>query len=322
MVSTTGTPLSVSQRVTYNNTFNEVFAMPDTKLSTTYYFPWYDQYSAGMTDWLMIGNTGATTAAVDVYFGTYRVGTYYISPNSAIAPTYAGWYGGPIKVVPTPGTTAQNIVASQRVLYNGKFNETMGIPAQQTSTVYTFPWYDGTNGMSDWIMVGNVSTYIATATIYFGTYAAASANIAPSSYWTPSFPGWSGGPITVVSNQKIIASQRVLYNGSFNEVMGTSLLQTSTAYYFPWYDNNSSWGMNGDWLMVGNPSSTQTASVNVKIGPYSYSYSIGPWQVKSVVAPANTTTGPVKVTSNIPIYASQRVIYYSSFNETTGMPLQ
>ncbi len=37
---------------------------------------------------------------------------------------------------------------------------------------------------------------------------------------TPTFPGKMGGPVAVSATGNVIASQRVLYNGYFNEVLG------------------------------------------------------------------------------------------------------
>ena len=42
---------------------------------------------------------------------------------------------------------------------------------------------------------------------------------------THMFPGEMGGPVTVMSTGKAIVSQRVLWQGHLNEVLGMSLLE-------------------------------------------------------------------------------------------------
>src|SRR5437667_11655094 len=68
-----------------------------------------------------------------------------------------------------------------------------------------------------------------------------------------SFPqGTIGGPVTVSSNQAILASQRVEYNQSFNEVAAQSQSQAATTTYINWYDKSSP-GMLNDNIHVLNP---------------------------------------------------------------------
>jgi len=64
---------------------------------------------------------------VDVFLGATLIGQYNITPGQTLAPTFSGKIGGPLKVVPRSGYTPQNLVVSQRVLYNGSFNEVMGL---------------------------------------------------------------------------------------------------------------------------------------------------------------------------------------------------
>ncbi len=94
-------------------------------------------------------------------------------------------------------------------------------------------------------------------------------------------------------------------------------------YYFTWYDNNSAWDMNGDWIMASNLGSNP-ADVKIFIGDISdgatpvATFNNVPageqisWKSDSVI-----TGGPVRVESSNgqELLVSQRVLYKDSFNE-------
>lgn len=48
----------------------------------------------------------------------------------------------------------------------------------------------------------------------------ASGNLAPGQKVTPTFPGTMAGPVEVTTSGPVMASQRVLWKGYFNEVVG------------------------------------------------------------------------------------------------------
>jgi len=87
--------------------------------------------------------------------------------------------------------------------------------------------------------------------IYIGGTKRGSYAIPPSDLVTPQYPGVMDGPVRVVSTNgaPIFVSERSVYGGSFNEVMGYPGDQLTTEYWFPWYDQ-----LNMDtWILVGNP---------------------------------------------------------------------
>jgi hypothetical protein len=158
-----------------------------------------------------------------------------------------GVLDGPVKVTSQNGNT---FFASERALYGGSFNEVMGYPANQFTTEYWFPWYDNVSMMT-WVLVGNPSSsQAANVDIYIGSKKS-SYSIPPNGRITPMYPGEIDGPVRVVSTngQKIFTSERALYGGSFNEVMGYPANQFTTEYWFPWYDNVSMMS----WVLVGRP---------------------------------------------------------------------
>jgi hypothetical protein len=230
-----------------------------------------------------------------------------------------------------------DIFASERSTYLGSFNEVMGVPSNQFTTEYWFPWYDGVY-MTTWILVGNPSSgQTAYVDIYIGgvkknvtPYA-----IAPGGNVTPMFPGNINGPVRVVSVAgsgtpipiDIFSSERSIYQGTFSEVMGMPSDQFTTEYWFPWVDQFNTNNMK-TWVLVGNPSSSQTAYVDIYVGGVKQgsTYAIAP--NGNITPTFSVTNGPVRVVSvtgtgtptAIDIFASERTLYGNSFNEMMGYP--
>ena len=168
-----------------------------------------------------------------------------------VTPNFPGTFNGPVEVRSTNG---QNIFASERALYGSSFTETLGIPDNQLTTKYWFPWYDNVN-MQTWISVGapSTNTQAANVDIYIGGVKvnASSYSIPAGGRVTPNFPGTFNGPVEVRSTngQNIIASERVLYGNSFAETGGTPDNQLTTQYWFPWYDGQTM----RTWISIGVP---------------------------------------------------------------------
>ncbi|HEX8917553.1 MAG TPA: hypothetical protein VF898_03545 [Chloroflexota bacterium] len=81
---------------------------------------------------------------------------------------------------------------------------------------------------------------------------------AVGSYFVPSpgtilltYPGTINGPVRVESTdgKPVFASERALYGGSFNEVMGYANTQLTTDYWFTWYDQVNM----QTWILVAKP---------------------------------------------------------------------
>src|SRR4029077_342027 len=131
------------------------------------------------------------------------------------------------------------------------------------------------------------------------------------------FPhGTIGGPvkINVNSGPAILASQRVQFNSTFNEVWAESATQASATAYVNWYDKASP-GFLNDNIHLLNPGVT-TSNVTVSLPG-------APSQTADVIAggetyvsfPQGTIGGPVTVTVNSgpAVLSSQRVQYQQSF---------
>jgi hypothetical protein len=334
VISANGAPIFTTQVVTSGGSYNELAGFPVEQFTTEYWFPYYDHgYPSvpgnNMRTWILVGNPSASqTAEVEIYIGGVLRGSYSIAPGANVTPRWQGLVGGPVQVLSTNGVP---IFASERVFtvpYNS-FNEVMGYPANQFTTEYWFPWYD-TIYMNTFLLVGNTSSaQSASVDIYLGANKMGTYTIAPNATLKQRYPSTAAGPVRVVSTNgvNIVASEYTLSGtqNSFNEVMGYPFDQFDTEYWFPYYDHgypNVSGSNMRTWILVGNPSASQTANVQIYIdGVLQGSYEIAPG--------ANVTPrwfgvqgGPVQVLSDIPVFVSERVftVPTNAFNEFMGIP--
>ncbi len=342
VVSSIGSNVFASQRAIYGNSFNEMMGYPADQFVKEYWFPWYD--GIYMKTWVLVGNPSASQDAyVDIYIGGVKRNAtpYDIKPGKNITPRFNGLVGGPVRVVSVSGTgtpTALDIFASERSIFNTSFNEVMGVPFDQFTTEYWFPWYDGVY-MKTWVLVGNPSaSQHAYVDIYINGVKknATPYDIVPSGNIQPKFDGLVSGPVRVVSVTgagtptpiNIFSSERTIAGGSFSEVMGIPLNQFTTDYWFTWVDQFGSNGMK-TWILVGNPSSSQKAYVDIYVAGVKINATPYAIATNSNITPTfAATNGPVEVVSvtgsgtptPLNIFTSERILYGKSFNEMMGYP--
>jgi hypothetical protein len=307
-----------------NYSFNEYPGIEPNSFSNTYYFPWYGT-NGNNHSWTLVGNPSTTTNAnVTIKFNGNTIRTATIAPGASIFHETGGLLGGPVVV-----TSDTPIYATQRthmeINGNYSFNEYAGISPTSFSNKFYYPWY-GSNGKNhSWTLVGNPSTTTnANITIKFNGNTIRTATIAPGASIFHETGGLLGGPVVVDSDIPIYSTQRthMEINGfySFNEYVGISPVSFSNTYYFPWYGTN---GNNHSWTLVGNPSTTTNANVSIKFN--------GNTIRTATIAPGASIFhetggllgGPVVVTSDAPIYATQRthmeINGNYSFNEYLGI---
>src|SRR6185503_6360026 len=279
------------------------------------------------------GGQPPTASTTNVYIAGVLQGQYKILSKSSVRPSYVGVDGGPVRVVSTNGIP---IVASERVAYspNGgttwtSYSELMGLPANQLTSSYTFPWYNNLDVNSQ-LRFGNVGTANTTVTVTIGGIVQGSYPLAPNQSQRISYPGLDGGPVKITSsgNVSIIASMRVAYfNGSkwtsFSEIMGLPSNKLTNSYIFPWYNNLD---LNSQ-LRFGNVGTSPTIVTVTIGGVFQGNNSPAPNESKRI-SYAGLDGGPIKVTSsgNIPIIASMRVAYFNGsawtdFSELMGLPI-
>lgn len=219
VVATNGQPLTVSQRVVFNNAFNEIPGKPVSELTSEYFFTWYD--GQGMRSWVVVGNQGGQSAEVDIYIGERLMGRYSIPAGGRVAPEYPGVMDGPVRVVSTNG---QPLVAGERSTYRGSFEEVAGTANSNLSSEQWFTWYDyASPGMKTWILVGNQGGQSAEVDIRINGSVVGHYTIPAGGRVGPTFPGQLSGPVQVTSTngQPLVVSQRVTYNNSFDELAGS-----------------------------------------------------------------------------------------------------
>ncbi|MBI5870206.1 MAG: hypothetical protein HZB44_04505 [Actinobacteria bacterium] len=268
--------------------------------------------------------------------------------NSMVFPTFANIQSGPVEVQTWVSEIDESgnqkklspafSVPSQRLLFNGNaLNDTPGTSASELSDHYIWTWYDlydpRVNG--DWIVVTNPSTSeTVTAVVSFfdqisGTPVNVSHNIAPGDTWPFYFPGKRGGPVEIKASlagfawpsnkRSVIASQRVIWGPSFDEVPGMPFDALSSEYFWTWYDQSSRPNVQ-DWLLIGNPNAAQvtyTVKLNGVTQPcWPCTLSGGETAVLAFSPPQN---GPLEiVSSGGSVVTSRRILWNGYFDEVWG----
>ena len=221
VVSTNGQPLSVSSRVLYNGTFNEVDGKAASQLTSEYHFTWYDEQSAGMRTWVVVGNQGSQAADVGIYVGGQLIGLYSVPAGGRITPEYPNLMNGPVRVVCTNG---QPLIVGQRTLFRGAFEETPGTQTADLASQQWFTWYDDASpGMQTWVLVGNQSDATAEVDVRIAGNLIGHYSIPAGGRVTPLYPGLMNGPVEVTSTSgqpQLVVSQRTTFNNSFDELPG------------------------------------------------------------------------------------------------------
>jgi len=278
----------------------------------TYYFNWFDTATTGMVgDNIHVLVPGATAAHVTVTLGTLTQSFNVLAGHESHV-TFSGHHiGGPVVV-----TSNQPIKTSQRVQYFQSFNEVWALTAAQASNVSYIQSFDtATPGMvGDNIHLLNPGSVAATVTVTLGSLSKVVV-VNPGQEAHTTFTGSHiGGPVKISSTQPILASQRVQYFQSFNEVVAHSAGDASQLSYFNWFDSSTP-GMVGDNIHLLNPSASVTAHVTVSFFSLSIPVTIGPGVETHVTFSGHHIGGPVVVSSDSPVLAEQRVQYFHSFNE-------
>ncbi len=307
-------PSVVSQRILWaNNSLEEVSGTDEGDLSAHYYWTWYDMLTPGYKDWVLIANPGTVSVTYQLRIAGHQVAAGTLSPGERITPTFPGAMGGPVELI-----ASDRVIASQRVLSNSDsdFTEVPGTPSEELSDRYLWTWYDHkTPGASDWILLANPGTRAASYEIRIAGNKVAAGTINAGERVTPTFPGVMGGPVEVITSGLVIASQRVVWGPSFDELAGYRYSQLKNSYTWTWYDQLSAGATN--WVLVANPGSS----------PVSYEIRIGGGTVAAgTINPGDRITptfpgimaGPVEVNASGPVMASQRVIWSGFFNEVLG----
>jgi hypothetical protein len=288
--------------------------MTASQAANTLYIPWFDKATPGMVgDNIHVLNPGAGSASVTVSLPGHPNVVFALPGGAETYVTFPfGSIGGPVTI-----NASLPVLAAQRVQYYQSFNEEVARAASQAQATSYFNWFDrATPGMlGDNIHVLNTS--LSTAGVTVGMPGASNivfALPAGAETYVSFGPGHIGGPVTVSSTQPVLASQRVQYYQSFNEVPQAGPGQAAISSHIMWFDRATP-GMVGDNIHVLNTSGS-TANVTVSLpGASNIVFALPAGQETYVTFPPGHIGGPVTITSSQPVLAAQRVQYYQSFNE-------
>jgi hypothetical protein len=311
-----------SERVQYYRSFNEVAAQASTSASTDLYFPWYDKISspAFLVDDVWVVNPGVNSATVTVTIpgnpGCTLSGL--IPPGGEQAFDCPTGFGGPIHV-----HSNLPVLGSQKVIYGSTFNETNAGALSSATTLYS-TWFDhasSTMFQADNIHVvapgGSLTPASVSVTVPGCSPVAWQASPSEVIFGCPFGQGF-GGPVRVESAVPVLVSQRVQYGDSFNEVAALDPAAAATTLFMPWYDLASSAGFQGDNVHVmAAAGALSPGQVSVSIPGCQPSVQQMSASELAFSCPMGAGIGgPVRISATVPVMASQRVQFYSSFNES------
>jgi len=312
-------PLWVTKRVVGWGGFKEVYGLPGDVASTDVYYTWYDYASPGVTTAeIYLTNPNAhVPATAQIYISGSLMDTVTLVPGESRHETFLGIINGPVRIM-----SDQPIYSTQLVIGWSDFDEIVGTPSWYVSNEHYFTWYDSVGASIDNIHIVNPSAYrIATINIYIAGVLRTTTPItlAPETTVYRNYPGVIGGPVRIVSDQPIRVTQRIVGWGGFKEVFSVPAELLASSYYFTWYDWASP-PVTWDALHFMNPSATQTAHITVRIGGIVMGtpLTLAPGQADYRTF-QGIINGPILITSDIPIMATQRILGWSSFEETIGM---
>ncbi len=277
---------------------------------TDFWFSRYDMVNAGW-DAIHFVNVGSGTATIQITIGSVLSDSLTLAAGGATYKTYPGIQGGPVHV-----TSNQPIWVTQRILGWTAMQEIYGMPGNVPSGDIVGTWYDLVNTQSDDVYLINPSTQTATVNVCVAGYLRGTYNVPPKQEVATSFPGIIGGPLRILSNVPVFASQRVIGFSDFAEIVGLPTWYTFTETWFNWYDMQ---GADWDAIHVLNPG-TNVATVSIYVGGTlkdSFTLAAGAADYRTF---PGLIGGPVRVVSTQPIWVTQRIIGWGGWKEVFGVP--
>ncbi len=354
IVSTNSVDILAALRVIWKEpgprfSYSEMMGLPKEQLSTEYWFPWYNNLdTASMDQGFRIANVDSTTHTIRVFVGTTQLGTDIILAGGAGTRVGYDVNNGPIRiacVTCNPSSSNDKIIAALRVIwkepgFRSSYSEMMGLPKEQLSTEYWFPWYNNhdTASIDQGFRIANVDSTTHTIRVFLGTTQVGNDITLAGGGSTRVGYDVNNGPIRVACmdctnpDDKIIAALRVIwkepgFRSSYSEMMGLPTEQLSSEYWFPCYINAAINSMDQGFRIANVDSVSHTIKVLV-----------GTIELDSPTLDAGASTrvgynvdnGPIRIvcatcTTSGKIIAALRVIwkepgFRSSYSEMMGLP--
>ena len=240
----------------------------------------------------------------------------YLCKSENARRSFSNVNDGPVKIVNTDG---DNIVASQRVIFGGvSSSEMMGLPKEQLSNQYLFPYYNNT-AMQSQLRISNLGSVPTTITVYLADQQIDSFELAAGAAWRGDYPGQNNGPLRVTSSAaNILPTVRVLYGSrSYSELMGYPVGQLDNDYWYPIYDNVNT----SSQLRVSNVDDGPTTITVLLAGQQIDQFDLSAGQAARKSYPGRNS-GPLQVSSSATnILTTIRVLHNrASYSELSGLP--
>jgi tartrate-resistant acid phosphatase type 5 len=333
VTNTNAVPIIVAERDAWLlngvvQSFSEMMGLPADQLTDTYYFPWYNNVT--MDTQLRLANLGNASTDITVTIAGVPQPVISLAVGMSTRVSYSGINNGPVKVQSSGGTPI--IVAERDVwLLNGvvqSFSEMMGLPGDQLTDTYYFPWYNNVT-MDTQLRFANLGAVSTDITVTIAGVAQMPITVPAGQSVRVSYPGINSGPVQVQSSGgvPIIVAERDawLINGvvrSISEMMGLPANQLTDTYYFPWYNNVTM----DTQLRFANLGDTNT-DITVTIAGVAHPPITMAAGTSTRISYPGINNGPVKVQSSggVPIIVAERDAWLlngivRSFSEMMGLP--
>jgi hypothetical protein len=346
------TPIMAALRVIWQEpgvrtSYSEMMGLPKEQLSNEYWFPWYNNLSiTSMDQGFRIANVDSAGNTVKVYVGGSLLDTITLSAGQSVRLGY-NVDNGPAKIVCTTcsNTGTDKIIATLRVIwkepgFRSSYSEMMGLPKEQLSSEYWFPWYNNlsVNSMDQGFRIANVDSASNTVEVYVGGSLLDTLTLTGGQSVRVGY-NVDNGPARIVcttcsntGTDKIITALRVIWKEpgqrySYSEMMGLPLEQLSTEYWFPWYNNATPTSMDQGFRIANVDDTSHTIKVMLGTSELaSFTLDAG----VSTRVGYNVDNGPIRIvcsdcSGSDKIIAALRVIwkepgYRSSYSEMMGLP--
>jgi hypothetical protein len=356
LLSTNSIPIITALRVIWKEpgfraSYSEMMGLPKEQLSTEYWFPWYNNaVPASMDQGFRIANVDSVSRTIQVWVGTTQLESFTLGAGASIRKSY-NVDNGPIRILCFDCTGSGKIIAAMRVIWQEpgvrfSYSEMMGLPKEQLSDEYWFPWYNNAvpASMDQGFRIANVSsTESNTVEVWVGSTKLDTLSLNPGASTRVGY-NVDNGPIRILcttctntGDDKIIAALRVIwkepgFRASYSEMMGLPNEQLSDEYWFPWYNNAVPASMD-QGFRIANVSSTESNTVEVWVGNTKLD-TITLGAGASTRVGYNVDNGPIRIVcttctnSNYDqILAALRVIwkepgFRASYSEMMGLPAQ
>lgn len=305
--------IHVSQKMrTVAGKLNESLAVPASHYSTDFWYPVY-RHINGDGAWVWIANPNYTgTATVNVTLDGVDMGEVEILPRQNTYLEFAGVFSGPVKL-----TSDIPIYTTMKSRTGGGLEEFSGISTPDLATEFYYPIYRHINGDGAWIWVGNPDTENdVNINVEIAGQDMGDSTVPAGQNIFLEFQGVFDGPVKITAENEIYSTIKSRTGGVINEFSGIKSSDFSTSYSFPIYRY-----INGDqaWIWIGNPSETLTANISISIaGSTVGTYQVLPGEVGYADYPG-VFAGPVRITSDIPIYSTLKSRSSGSLNEFVGI---